>query len=562
MHYFFAFLKKRPTFYTIHRAIASQSHGPHHHTRLIPANSNNKSSSVSSYSSSPLKSNVGWRCNYNRYKIIESLTSSVVVVGLSLGLCYFTSISQPNTQFVYADSDSNEESTESKSKYIFGDAYRRKVFFKYEKRIRTQSPPEKVFEYFASHQSPNGESFMTPTDLMRAVVPVFTPSEATRVREGSLKGEEAPSELQCAPSKFFMLFDTNNDGLISFAEYIFFVTLLSIPESSFSIAFKMFDLDNNGEIDKEEFKKVMALMRSQHRQGSGHRDGLRIGLKVSTPVENGGLLEYFFGKNGKSCLAHGKFVQFLKDLHNEILSLEFAHYDYKSRGTISAKDFALSMVASADMSHINKFLDRIDQLNEEPNLKNIRITFEDFKKFAELRKQLKPLSLAIFSYGKVNGLLTKKDFQRATERVCGIALSDNVIDMIYYIFDVNRDGNLSSDEFLRVLQRREDKLQPREEGLLGLISCWLQCSANCSTTKLFSRTISSNEYVSKVIGVPKLSMSVTFPFPSDEYEPKEAHLNAIEEVQEDQSRSNTGFRENSFQRSDTGVRRKPGGRRT
>lgn len=62
----------------------------------------------------------------------------------------------------------------------------------------------------------------------------------------------------------------------------------------------------------------MALMRSQHRQGSRHRDGLRTGLKVSTPVENGGLLEYFFGKNGKSCLAHGKFVQFLKDLHNEV----------------------------------------------------------------------------------------------------------------------------------------------------------------------------------------------------------------------------------------------------
>ena len=28
--------------------------------------------------------------------------------------------------------------------------------------------------------------------------------------------------------------------------YIFFVTLLSIPESSFTVAFKMFDLDNNG----------------------------------------------------------------------------------------------------------------------------------------------------------------------------------------------------------------------------------------------------------------------------------------------------------------------------
>nr|GEY59881.1 calcium uptake protein 1, mitochondrial-like [Tanacetum cinerariifolium] len=197
--------------------------------------------------------------------------------------------------------------------------------------------------------------------------------------------------------------------------------------------------------------------------------------------------EYFFGKDGKSRLPHEKFVQFLNDLHNEILSLEFSHYDYKSRGTISAKDFALSMVASADMKHINKFLDRVEQLKDEPNLANIRITFEDFKKFSELRTQLRPLSLAIFSFGKVNGLLTKKDFQRAAEQVCGISLSDNVVDMIYYLFDVNRDGRLSSDEFLRVLQRREeDNLQPREAGLMGLLSCWLQCSkSNCSTRILF-----------------------------------------------------------------------------
>ena len=59
---------------------------------------------------------------------------------------------------------------------------------------------------------------MTPADLMRAVVPVFPPSESNHVREGYLKGELVPGELRCAPSKFFMLFDTNNDGLISFAE--------------------------------------------------------------------------------------------------------------------------------------------------------------------------------------------------------------------------------------------------------------------------------------------------------------------------------------------------------
>ncbi|KAM7508277.1 hypothetical protein LguiA_018730 [Lonicera macranthoides] len=290
---------------------------------------------------------------------------------------------------------------------VIPDAYRRKVFFKYEKRIRTQSPPEKVFEYFASYRSPSGELYMTPADLMRAVVPVFPPSEANRVREGYLKGESVPTKLQCAPSEFFMLFDTNNDGVISFAD----------------------------EIDRNEFKKVMALMRTQHRQGTRHRDGLRFGLKVSGSVDNGGLLEYFFGKDGKACLEHGKFVQFLRDLHNEILRLEFAHYDYHSQGSISAKDFALSMVASADMRHINKFLDRVEELDNKKNLRDIRITFEEFKSFAELRKRLRPLSMAIFSHGKVNGLLTKNDFQRASYHVCLV----KIVRINLHTFRINRD---------------------------------------------------------------------------------------------------------------------------
>lgn len=71
-------------------------------------------------------------------------------------------------------------------------------------------------------------------------------------------------------------------------------------------------------IDKEEFKKVMALMRSQCRQGASHRDGKRSGLKVSGSVEDGGLLEFFFGKDGTQRLEHDKFVKFLRDLHYEV----------------------------------------------------------------------------------------------------------------------------------------------------------------------------------------------------------------------------------------------------
>lgn len=382
------------------------------------------------------------------------------------------------TSVSVAAADDDHFQQQDKPRFLFGDSYRRKIFFNYEKRIRMRSPPEKVFEYFSSFNC-DGETFMTPADLMRAVVPVFPPSESHLVRDGYLRGERSPGELRCAPSEFFMLFDTNNDGFISFKEYIFFVTLLSIPESSFSVAFKMFDLDCNGEIDRDEFKKVMALMRTNNRQGSLHCDGLRAGHSVGSSVENGGLVEYFFGKDGKECLHHDKFVQFLRDLQDEILHLEFAHYDYKNRGTISAKDFALSMVASADLKHLNKLLDRVDDLDSAQHLSSIRITQEEFKSFAELRKKLQPFSLALFSYGKVNGLLTRKDFKRAASQVCGIPLTDNVIEIIFHVFDANGDGNLCSNEFIRVLQKREkDVANPTEAGMFSFLSCCWHCSSS------------------------------------------------------------------------------------
>lgn len=185
-------------------------------------------------------------------------------------------------------------------------------------------------------------------------------------------------------------------------------------------------------------------MRSQSKPNmEGHR------LKVS--VEDRGLLEYFFGNDGKRSLTLERFVQFFRDLHEEVCDLFsgfviLSYYffsqliiflflflplfsnlkdyaigvcslDYKAQGNMLAKDFAVSLVASADSSDINKLLDWVDKIENITRLKDVRIPYKEFKDFAELRKNLQSFSLALFSYGEVNRVLTKTDLQKAASQV-------------------------------------------------------------------------------------------------------------------------------------------------
>lgn len=124
-------------------------------------------------------------------------------------------------------------------------------------------------------------------------------------------------------------------------------------------------------------------------------------------------------RSAYGCIVHPK--RCLISVHFQ--AHQFAHYDYKSRKTIPAKDFAHSIVASADLSHLGRLLERVDELSNDPRFRDVRITFDEFKNFAELRKKLSPFSSGIFSFAEVQGLLTRDDFQRAASHVGHIFLA-------------------------------------------------------------------------------------------------------------------------------------------
>lgn len=91
-----------------------------------------------------------------------------------------------------------------------------------------------------------------------------------------------------------IFYKLGSSGLITFSDYIFLLTVLSskyvmivivtnltecltASRRHFEIAFRMFDLNGDGDVDCEEFEKVATLIRQQTSIGSRHRDHANTG---------------------------------------------------------------------------------------------------------------------------------------------------------------------------------------------------------------------------------------------------------------------------------------------
>jgi len=372
-----------------------------------------------------------------------------------------------------------EEAKDSKPAMFLDQTLRQSFFFMYEKRLRQFSPPEKVFEYFASVTCPDGTKAMMPVDLMRACVPVFAPTGSDNVKQGGLAGESTWGmwgKKATKRSKFFQLFDTNGDGIIDFPEYVFFTTLLSIPQDDVKTAFMMFDLDDSGTLDREEFKEVLANLREKTRVGKTST-GLRPGMKSSGSVEDGGLVEFFFGKNGKKTLTLKKFEDFLSQLHDEMVSLEFSHYDFNNTGLMSYKDFALSLVASGNVTEIRKYLGRVASLPED--YPGAGITLAQFQEVYKLRPRLHAMHVALQTYGGANGV-KKDDFRRAAKKIGGANLTDAQIDILYHVFDLDGDGTLDADEFVNIISSKLPTSTSAADDTSSFFGCCKSCWDNRS----------------------------------------------------------------------------------
>uniref|UniRef100_A0A3B3ZY57 EF-hand domain-containing protein n=1 Tax=Periophthalmus magnuspinnatus TaxID=409849 RepID=A0A3B3ZY57_9GOBI len=288
------------------------------------------------------------------------------------------------------------------------------------------------------------EPYMTPRDFLYSVM---------------LENVDTASKAVAGSYLFRSLGD---NGLISYTEYLFLLTILTKPRTGFHIAFKMLDVDGNEQVDKKEFLKVK-------NQTSHLISDLFVSSQQSPAEEevvNTTLQAYFFGVKGQNKLQYQDFRRFMENLQSEVQEMEFLQFS-KGMDTMRREDFAEWL---------------LHYTNEEDNevyWQNMRkkipagqsITFEEFRAFCLFTNNLEDFAVSMKMVTEANRPVGMAQFKRAVRIATGHDLSDNVLDTVFKLFDMDGDNCLSHKEFIGVMTDRVLRGLKPQTGISGYWKC-------------------------------------------------------------------------------------------
>ncbi|XP_034129656.1 calcium uptake protein 1 homolog, mitochondrial isoform X2 [Drosophila guanche] len=388
-----------------------------------------------------------------------------------------------------SESDDSEEHESSGGLHLHeGKKFREKVGFRerkiieYENRIRQFSTPDKIFRYFATVRLQDATQTivcMTPEDFLRSIYPGIKQPDGLGLDQYRRYDPKSVGEqLNLHLEKNSIFYKLGSYGLITFSDYIFLLTVLSISRRHFEIAFRMFDLNGDGDVDCEEFEMVATLVRSQTSMGTRHRDHANTGNTFkSLKGVNSALITYFFGPNMDEKLTIEKFLDFQEQLQREILSLEFERKEPNDDGNITEADFAELLLAYAGYP-LKKKQKKLKRVKRRFRDHGTGISKQDYLDFFHFLNNINDVDTALTFYFIAGASIDQQTLQHVAKTVALVNLSDHVVDVVFTIFDENNDNQLSNKEFISVMKNRVQRglEKPKDTGFLKMMRSVFKCA--------------------------------------------------------------------------------------
>jgi len=170
--------------------------------------------------------------------------------------------------------------------------------------------------------------------------------------------------------------------------------------------------------------------------------------KFQRTMANSAIYQDLMGSNGKISI-DGLF-EFLENLREAILKIEFEYYDNEQRGSISSMDFARILVTYADSKDVSEYTKKVENC---PNVG--RVTLEQYLQFNEAILQLNRIIRGLGFYFTAESHTSSEVLQRAFFAGANVQLPSFMMEIIMHVFDRDGNGTLEIDELNKVMSKRK-----------------------------------------------------------------------------------------------------------
>jgi len=324
----------------------------------------------------------------------------------------------------------------------------------HENRVRMFMTRDKIFNYFASfqHISKTGrkDMMMTPLDFYSSITPdcslAFGTGSGVHVDVTDKEVNSGDYYWGKSAALDSLLNKVGEQGLLSYADYCFLLSLLSTPKRFIETAFNLFDVTGDGHINAKEFAYVSSKLAAK----SGGFGAYSATDQEEILASSSGLLNFLFGKDRKGKLDRDGFVKFHSDLMEEVIQLEFSEYDKTTSGRISERDLCHFLLKNSKIPPKKQaaMLKRVEKVWPSKargiSLPSFRNLFYALASGAELER-------ALFFLDVENIGVDMEEFRKVSSWVTQQELSDHVAKVLFVLIGGDEKGRILKEEISPVL---------------------------------------------------------------------------------------------------------------
>lgn len=345
----------------------------------------------------------------------------------------------------------------------------------YENKIRFFAAPEKIFETFATIRNDKGV-YMSYEDFFYSLTPYnFTEcvdddsdeeekkddeaneAEDAKTTDNTEKPPKKPKYFDRFTPEIMQIVDADHDGKIDFDEYIFFITVLQLPEGEIMRTIEKLNPEER-KVNKEQFAPELAKLRKSTALGMKQQnktfmpDGRKITTNENMIINC--IIEHLF--QDKEFITIDDFNNLKSKLKHALLHYEFYQFEVDENETISAEDFAKSLLSCLTFNQAHKYMKTIHSL-ELPG----RVSFPEYVAFHNLIEKADIIKMKIALYRYLSKGMFRElcdDFAKVDTycKESNVSISDVQIDTFMKILDDDQNGLLEYEEVVDVLEGKKN----------------------------------------------------------------------------------------------------------